>query len=252
MTDRPQGDHGPGAPEEERPGSGPVIRDKRRIDPETGRVRQSTEGADAVSDQSEAQADTGRATDEQTTDGQVPVEQVADETPLATPETDGVPEAVEPETGDDSHPDTRLAAERLEEMRRMQAEFVNFRNRTQREREGDRGRATGAVVEALLPVLDDVHSAREHGDITEGSPFAAIADKLEQALGRFGVERVGAVGEVFDPTVHEALMHLPAERSPVELPEGTTEMTVVQVVQPGFKVGDQVVRAARVAVADPG
>ncbi|GAA4878643.1 nucleotide exchange factor GrpE [Serinicoccus chungangensis] len=241
MTDQPQGNPGPGAPEEERPGSGPVIRDKRRIDPETGRVRQSTEGADAVSDQSEAQADTGRAPEEQGTTG--PEEQV----PLATPETDGVPEAV-----DDTHPDTRLAAERLEEMRRMQAEFVNFRNRTQREREGDRGRATGAVVEALLPVLDDVHSAREHGDITEGSPFAAIADKLEQALGRFGVERVGAVGDVFDPTVHEALMHLPADRSPVELPEGTTEMTVVQVMQPGFKVGDQVVRAARVAVADPG
>ncbi|WP_299520633.1 nucleotide exchange factor GrpE [uncultured Serinicoccus sp.] len=241
MTDQPQGNPGPGAPEEERPGSGPVIRDKRRIDPETGRVRQSTEGADAVSDQSEAQADTGRAPEEQSTTG--PEEQA----PLATPETDGVPEAV-----DDTHPDTRLAAERLEEMRRMQAEFVNFRNRTQREREGDRGRATGAVVEALLPVLDDVHSAREHGDITEGSPFAAIADKLEQALGRFGVERVGAVGDVFDPNVHEALMHLPAESSPVDLPEGTTEMTVVQVMQPGFKVGDQVVRAARVAVADPG
>ncbi|WP_298888478.1 nucleotide exchange factor GrpE [uncultured Serinicoccus sp.] len=243
MTDQPQGNPGPGAPDEERPGSGPVIRDKRRIDPETGRVRQSTEGADAVSDQSDAQADTGRAPEEQ-----VVAEPATDEqSPLATPETDGVPEAV-----DDDHPDTRLAAERLEEMRRMQAEFVNFRNRTQREREGDRGRATGAVVEALLPVLDDVHSAREHGDITEGSPFAAIADKLEQALGRFGVERVGAVGDVFDPTVHEALMHLPAESSPVELPEGTTEMTVVQVVQPGFKVGDQVVRAARVAVADPG
>ncbi|WP_298748414.1 nucleotide exchange factor GrpE [uncultured Serinicoccus sp.] len=247
MTDQPQGNPGPGAPEEERPGSGPVIRDKRRIDPETGRVRQSTEGADAVSDQSETQADTGRGADDQTAAGQVP-----DETPLATPETDGVPEATEQDAVDDGHPDTRLAAERLEEMRRMQAEFVNFRNRTQREREGDRGRATGAVVEALLPVLDDVHSAREHGDITEGSPFAAIADKLEQALGRFGVERVGAVGDVFDPTVHEALMHLPADRSPVELPEGTTEMTVVQVMQPGFKVGDQVVRAARVAVADPG
>lgn len=233
MTDQSQGNPGPGAPDEERPGSGPVIRDKRRIDPETGKVRQSTEGADAVSDQSDAQADTGRP-DEQTTDTQVPEEQE----PEAAPQNDG-----------EAHPDTQLAAERLEEMRRMQAEFVNFRNRTQREREADRGRATGAVVEALLPVLDDVHSAREHGDITEGSPFSAIADKLEQALGRFGVERVGAVGDVFDPTVHEALMHLPADQA--QLPEGTTEMTVVQVMQPGFKVGDQVVRAARVAVADP-
>lgn len=228
MTDQPQGNPTPGASDEERPGQGPVIRDKRRIDPETGKLRQSTEGAEAVTDQSNAQAgstsDAGQAADEQT--------------PEPVTQSDG-----------EAHPDTQLAAERLEEMRRMQAEFVNFRNRTQREREADRGRATGAVVEALLPVLDDVHSAREHGDITEGSPFAAIADKLEQALGRFGVERVGAVGDVFDPTVHEALMHLPADQA--QLPEGTTEMTVVQVMQPGFKVGDQVVRAARVAVADP-
>ncbi|ANS78969.1 Heat shock protein GrpE [Serinicoccus hydrothermalis] len=225
MTDQPHGTHPEGAPDEERPGEGPVIRDKRRIDPETGRLRQTTdnEGAEAVSDQT---------------------------TPAGgDPAAGEAAEATEPQTETDTHPDTLLAAERLEEMRRMQAEFVNFRNRTQRERETDRGRATGAVVEALLPVLDDVHSAREHGDLTEGSPFAAIADKLEQALGRFGVERVGAVGDVFDPNVHEALMHLPAEQ--VELPEGTTEMTVVQVMQPGFKVGEQVVRAARVAVADP-
>lgn len=218
MTDQPHGTPGSGAPDEERPGQGPVIRDKRRIDPETGRLRQTEEGDHSMADHDEGQTAEGEQA---------------------------------PEAQGDTHPDTQLAAERLEEMRRMQAEFVNFRNRTQREREGDRGRATGAVVEALLPVLDDVHSAREHGDITEGSPFAAIADKLEQALGRFGVERVGAVGDVFDPTVHEALMHLPADRSPVDLPEGTTEMTVVQVMQPGFKVGDQVVRAARVAVADP-
>ena len=133
----------------------------------------------------------------------------------------------------------------------MQAEFVNFRNRTQRERETDRTRATGSVVEALLPVMDDIHSAREHGDLAEGTPFAAIADKLEQALGRFGVERTGFVGEVFDPMVHEALMHLPADSPGVELPEGATEMTIVQVMQPGFRIGEQVVRAARVAVADP-
>ncbi|WP_151525874.1 nucleotide exchange factor GrpE [Serinicoccus kebangsaanensis] len=230
MTDQPHGTHPEGAPDEERPGAGPVIRDKRRIDPETGRLRQTEEGAEAVTDQSKEPAGAQAGADAEVADG-IPEELAGGDT--------------------DTHPDTLLAAERLEEMRRMQAEFVNFRNRTQRERETDRGRATGAVVEALLPVLDDVHSAREHGDLTEGSPFAAIADKLEQALGRFGVERVGSVGDVFDPTVHEALMHLPAERSPVDLPEGTTEMTVVQVMQPGFKIGEQVVRAARVAVADP-
>ena len=226
MTDQPHGTHPEGAPDEERPGAGPVIRDKRRIDPETGKLRQTDdEGGEAVSDQTTPEAGAGPAVGADSADG------------------------TEAQAEGDTHPDTQLAAERLEEMRRMQAEFVNFRNRTQREREADRGRATGAVVEALLPVLDDVHSAREHGDLTEGSPFAAIADKLEQALGRFGVERVGEVGDVFDPTVHEALMHLPADQA--ELPEGATEMTVVQVMQPGFRIGEQVVRAARVAVADP-
>lgn len=143
------------------------------------------------------------------------------------------------------HPDTLLAAERLEDLRRAQADMVNYRNRMERERAKDKDATIGTVVEALLPVLDDVHMAREHGELTDG-PFAAIATKLEGTLERFGVRRLGETGEVFDPTVHEALMHTQAE-----LPEGTTDTTVVQVLQPGFAVGDRVVRPARVAVADP-
>lgn len=227
--------------QEEAAGRGPVIRDKRRIDPQTGERRP---------DEGSAQGSAGQGSGPDDAQPE-PAEASGAESDSAFGGAvgDALPGGSRDEGGE--HPDTALAAERLEEMRRMQAEFVNFRNRTQREREADRTRSTGAVVEALLPVMDDIHSAREHGDLTEGSPFAAIADKLEQALGRFGVERTGTVGEPFDPTVHEALMHLPAEQSPVELPEGTTEMTVVQVIQPGFRVGEHVVRAARVAVADP-
>lgn len=216
MTDADRTPTG-GPLEEEATGQGPVIRDKRRIDPETGQPRQAPDAP--------------------------PVQ--------PQPARDGSAGGAAPDAEADLHPDTQLAAERLEEMRRMQAEFVNFRNRTQREREADRGRATGAVVEAMLPLLDDIHSAREHGDLEEGTPFSAMAEKLEQILGRFGVERTGFVGEPFDPTVHEALMHLPADNPGVDLPEGATEMTIVQVLQPGFKVEGQVVRAARVAVADP-
>ena len=87
------------------------------------------------------------------------------------------------------------------------------------------------------------------GDLESG-PFAAIADKLESVLARFGLSRFGEPGETFDPTVHEALMHTEAE-----LAEGTTDTTVVQVLQPGYRQstgsGDKVLRAARVAVADP-
>jgi molecular chaperone GrpE len=127
----------------------------------------------------------------------------------------------------------------------LQAEYVNYRRRVERDRDVARDTAVSGVLEQLLPVLDDVHLARQHGDL-EGTPFAAIADKLEAVLGRFGLARFGDAGEAFDPTVHEALMHTEAD-----LPEGTESTTVVQVLQPGYRAGDRVLRAARVAVADP-
>jgi molecular chaperone GrpE len=151
---------------------------------------------------------------------------------------------VEP-SGGDVHPDTRKAAEHLEDLRRLQAEYVNYKKRVDRDRDLARDRGVTQVLEALLPVLDDVHAAREHGDL-DGTPFAAIADKLDGILGRFGIERIGAKGEEFDPVIHEALMHVEAE-----LPEDATTTTVVQVIQPGFKMGERVVRPARVSVADP-
>jgi len=106
------------------------------------------------------------------------------------------------------------------------------------------------VLESMLPVLDDIQLAREHGDLTEG-PFSAIADKLEASLGKFGLVRFGAVGEVFDPMHHEALMHSAWDASNPELPTDATTTTVVQVLQPGYRTGDQVLRPARVSVADP-
>ncbi|HYQ31570.1 MAG TPA: nucleotide exchange factor GrpE [Lapillicoccus sp.] len=154
-------------------------------------------------------------------------------------------EVIEEAPAADVHPDTRKAAEHLEDLRRLQAEYVNYKKRVDRDRDLARDRGVTQVVEALLPVLDDVHAAREHGDL-DGTPFAAIADKLDGILGRFGVERIGAKGEEFDPAIHEALMHVEAE-----LPEDATTTTVVQVIQPGFKMGERVVRPARVSVADP-
>ena len=145
----------------------------------------------------------------------------------------------------DVHPDTRKAAEHLEDLRRVQAEYVNYKKRVDRDRDLARERGVTQVIEALLPVLDDIHAAREHGDL-EGGPFAAIADKLEAILGRFGVTTLGEKGQEFDPTIHEALMHVEAD-----LPEDATSTTVVQVIPPGFMLGERVVRPARVSVADP-
>ena len=193
---------------------GPVVRDKRRIDPETGELRQP------------------------------PAAPAAPATPAA-PAAPAEPPQSPDSTGAGLPSDAQLAAERLNDLQRVQAEYVNYRRRVERDRDVARDLAVGSVLESLLPVLDDIHLARQHGDLDEG-PFAAIADKLEATLARYGLERFGAVGEPFDPAVHEALMHTEAD-----LGEGVDVTTVTQVLQPGYRQGDRVIRAARVAVADP-
>src|SRR4051812_41023035 len=199
--------------------SGPVIRDRRRLDPETGQVRAAYEA---------------------TNPPEAPAPPVGDQAVGDQPAGDRPsPAAAELEAA------RALAEERLADLQRLQAEYVNYRRRVERDRDVARDSAVAGVLEALLPVLDDVHLARQHGDLESG-PFAAIADKLESTLARFGLSRFGQPGEAFDPTVHDALLHTEAE-----LAEGTTETTVVQVLQPGYRSGERVLRAARVAVADP-
>ena len=96
------------------------------------------------------------------------------------------------------HPDTALAAERLGDLQRLQAEYVNYKRRVDRDRALVQERAVRDVLESVLPVLDDIQAARDHGDLVEG-PFAAIADKLESTLGKYGLVRFGAKGEVVRP-----------------------------------------------------
>ena len=134
------------------------------------------------------------------------------------------------------------AAEHLADLQRLQAEYVNYRKRVDRDRVAIAENATSKVIESLLPVLDDIAAARAHGDLAEG-PFASIAEKLEEALGSFGWSSFGAEGENFDPALHEALMSQPSA--------DVTEPTVQQVAQPGHRLGDRVVRPARVIVAQP-
>jgi molecular chaperone GrpE len=149
-----------------------------------------------------------------------------------------------------THPDTALAAERLGDLQRLQAEYVNYKRRVDRDRALVQERAVRDVLESVLPVLDDIQAARDHGDLLE-SPFAAIADKLEATLGKYGLVRFGAKGEPFDPMQHEALMHAPWPSGDDDLPTDATATTVVTVLQPGYRAGEQVLRPARVAVADP-
>jgi molecular chaperone GrpE len=205
---------------EESESTGPRVTDKRRLDPETGKVRHATSGSSK---------------------DEVPTAAVSGETSQVL-EGDDV---VGPVEGEDVHPDTTLAADLTRDLQRLQAEYVNYKKRVDRDRQMHRDLAVGSVVEALLPVLDDVQLARQHGDL-EGGPFSAIADKLDGALTKIGVERYGQPGDAFDPAIHEALMHIEAE-----LAEGTQGTTVVQVLQPGYRMGQRIIRVARVAVADP-
>jgi molecular chaperone GrpE len=201
---------------EESEPTGPRVTDKRRLDPQTGKVRKPSSGS-------------GKP---EVADGDVPQSsEAATDAGLAG--------------GDEVHPDTTLAADLTRDLQRLQAEYVNYKKRVDRDREMHHDLAVGSVVEALLPVLDDIYLARQHGDL-EGGPFSGIADKLDGTLTKIGVQRYGQPGDTFDPTIHEALLHIEAE-----LAEGTEGTTVVQVLQPGYRMGQRIIRVARVAVADP-
>lgn len=157
------------------------------------------------------------------------------------------PQSTDAESGDtgpaaegEDSPAAALAEERLEELRRLQAEFVNFKHRTAREKEQLRTFVTGDLLQTLLPVFDDIDAARQAGDLTDG-PFAAIANKLEEILVRQGLVRIGEIGEKFDPNVHEAVLQQPT--SEVEPDQ------VSMVLRSGFRIDERVVRPAQVAVA---
>jgi len=135
-------------------------------------------------------------------------------------------------------------AELLADLQRVSAEYANYRKRVDRDRVTVIEMAVSGVLEGLLPLLDSVELARQHGDL-EG-PFKGVGEGLEQLAERHGLERYTEVGDAFDPAVHDALMQAP------ENPEASVP-TVAQVLQPGWRVKDgRVLRHASVAVAEPG
>ncbi|KQO61531.1 molecular chaperone GrpE [Curtobacterium sp. Leaf261] len=141
-----------------------------------------------------------------------------------------------------SDTDRDLVADMRQDMLRAQAELVNFRKRVERDRDANRDVVIAEVIRALIPALDDLTRAEAHGDLTDG-PMAVIAQKIRGGFDRFGLTQVGEKGEAFDPHIHEALVQLPTP--------GATGQTVADVVEPGYKLGERVLRAAKVAVAVP-
>ena len=136
-----------------------------------------------------------------------------------------------------------LESQLLNDLKRLQAEYANYRRRTEEQREIEIERAKGAVAKGLLPVLDDLDRAEKHGDLEEGTPFAAIAEKLRGLAERMGIVTYGAAGEVFDPQHHEAIFQAPTP--------GTTEPTILEVVEVGYRLGSVELRPAKVVVAVP-
>jgi molecular chaperone GrpE len=131
--------------------------------------------------------------------------------------------------------------ERTRDLQRVTAEYANYRKRVDRDRALVVEQATGNVLGALLPVLDDLDRAREHGDLV--GPFGAVAEQLTAALTKFGLTVFGAKGDPFDPTRHEAVAHLTSAE--------VTEPTCIDVMRRGYLLGERLLRPALVAVADP-
>ena len=123
----------------------------------------------------------------------------------------------------------------------MHAEYANYRKRVDRDRESSRDLAVGGALAELLPVLDDIGRAREHGDL-EGA-FKSVAESLESTVARLGLERYGSAGDEFDPTIHEAISHQHSDE--------VSGPTCVSVFQPGYRYRGRTLRPAIVAVADP-
>ena len=127
------------------------------------------------------------------------------------------------------------------DLQRIQAEYSNYRKRVDRDRALTDELAIGSVLAALVPILDDVDRAQEHGELQGG--FKAIADKLTNMTTKFGLHKYGEAGEVFNPQVHEALLHSTSA--------DVSESTASAILQPGYKYKNHILRPAQVAVTDP-
>src|SRR5215467_6977769 len=250
--------------------AGPVIRDLRRIDPRTGQVRNSgPAGPDAPGSAARgpgkparpgrhAVSKPGGAASAGGTEaaaapgspgaGQQPApgggpgsgQRPAGERGGPADQPEPAPAAPAGPAGGERELANRLA-ERTADLQRVTAEYANYRKRVDRDRLAVREQALANVLNALLPVLDDIGRAREHGELVGG--FEKVAESLESAVTKLGLVAFGSEGEPFDPNVHEAVSFTESA--------GVTELTCAHIVQPGYMVGERIVRPARVIVAEP-
>jgi molecular chaperone GrpE len=209
----------------------PVIRDKRKVDPETGEVRQPDAAAEGAPEQGAPEAAAGGAHAAASASSESAG--AADDDVLTV---DDILNAANAEVREPSD-------EHLADLKRVTAEYANYRKRTEANREIERERAVGAAVAVLLPVLDDLNRAEKHGDLEGDAPFATIAAKLRSAVEKLGLTAFGEVGEPFDPQRHEAIFQQPSDEVEVD--------TVADVVETGYLLGGTLLRVAKVVVKTP-
>ena len=167
--------------------------------------------------------------------------------PQESAETEEAPEETEEvseeagEEGDKDAIDREL--EIFQDLQRLQADFVNYRARVERDRGVERQLAVAEAIRAFLPAMDDLTRAEAHGDLQDGTPMAAIAQKLRAAGEKFGLSAFGEKGEAFDPEKHEALVQNPSDE--------VTKPVIADVIELGYMVGDRLLRPAKVAVSVP-
>ena len=148
----------------------------------------------------------------------------------------------EGEVEDDFALAQRAIADLTTDLKRLQAEYLNYKRRVERDRDLIRENATYAALAPITEVLDTIDRAREHAPLEDG--FKAVADQLERIVAARGLTKFGEVGDAFDPTIHEALSHI-GEDAEVAV------TTCKVIAKAGYRIGDRVVRAAQVLVVDP-
>jgi molecular chaperone GrpE len=248
--------------------TGPVIHDNRRIDPVTGQARRGKHAASKPAGTTGAGRPGGgpEGTDEPTVKGQqtgqgTQREEATSASTAGTSARAGAGQAGEVDqdaastgssgasdgpAGQVGSADPENTAAKITELtadlQRLQAEYANYRKRVERDRASVKEQAVAATLIGLLPVLDAIDQAREHGELSGG--FKSVADQLQAAVSRLGLVTYGEKGDSFDPKIHEALTS--------SYSTDVTEDTCVDILQPGYMVGERILRPARVAVAEPG
>ena len=150
---------------------------------------------------------------------------------------------VEPESAPSEPDEIDRELAIFQDLQRLQADFVNYRARVERDRGAERQAAIAEAIRAFLPALDDLTRAEQHGDLQEGTAMAAIATKLKNAGEKFGLVAFGAKGDKFDPELHDALVQTPNP--------SVSQAEVGDVIELGYRIGERMLRPAKVAVFVP-